>query len=186
MNGYSLTVEQTVGVVDKFTAVDLAFATSAAEIATALQYVASSASQAGIGIDQMIGLITVGSENTRLSAETIGNAWKTLVSRFQNVRMGDFLSEEGEDLSNVETILKNFGITTRDSSNEWRNLGEVIEELGSKWDSFSSVEKSAIATQVAGEKMPEHIVICGQNNCQNRLISGNVLLNTDNSEIRNI
>lgn len=95
-------------------------------------------------------LITVGSETTRLNAETIGQAWRTLISRFTNVKLGKYVSEEGEDLNNVETILKQFGITLRDSSNEWRNLGEVIDEIGSKWDSFSSVEKSAIATQVAG------------------------------------
>lgn len=150
MNGYKLSVEETLEVVDKLSALDLEYATSSAEIATSLQYVASSADNAGVSLDQLMALITVGSETTRLNAETIGQAWRTLISRFTNVKLGKYVSEEGEDLNNVETILKQFGITLRDSSNEWRNLGEVIDEIGSKWDSFSSVEKSAIATQVAG------------------------------------
>lgn len=46
-------------------------ATSSQELATSLQYVSSMASNAGMEIDQMIGILAVGSETTRLSAETI-------------------------------------------------------------------------------------------------------------------
>lgn len=74
INGYHLSVEEAVEVVDKLTAVDLEFATSAGELATALQYVAATAESSGLGLDRLIGLIAVGSENTRLSAEMIGNA----------------------------------------------------------------------------------------------------------------
>lgn len=150
LNGFKLSANEAIGVVDKLSAVDLKFATSTGEIATALQYVASSADSVGLDFDKLVGLITVGSETTRLSAETIGNAWKTLVSRLTNVKMGKFLSDDGEDLNNVETILGSFNIKLRDSQNEWRDMSDVIDELGSKWKSFTSVEKSAIATQVAG------------------------------------
>lgn len=40
MNGYKLSVEETLEVVDKLSALDLEYATSSAEIATSLQYVA--------------------------------------------------------------------------------------------------------------------------------------------------
>ena len=46
-------------------------ATSSQELATSLRYVSSMASNAGMEIDQMIGILAVGSETTRLSAETI-------------------------------------------------------------------------------------------------------------------
>lgn len=152
LNGYKMGAEEAIGLVDKLSAVDLAYATSAQEIAVAMQYVASSANQAGVDIDQLIGLIAVGSETTRLSAETIGNAWKTLITRFQNVKLGKFISDEGEDLNQVETILGQFGIKLRDTEDEWRNLGDVIDDIGNKWSKLTSVEKSAIATQVAGTR----------------------------------
>lgn len=152
MNGYQLSVDEVGRAVDKLVAVDLAFATSSAEIATSLKYVASSANQAGLDLDQLIGLITVGSETTRLSAETLGNAWKTLVTRFQNVKLNKFVDDNGESLNNVESILAQFGIRLRDNANEWRDLGDVISEIGNKWNTFTSVEKSAIATQVAGTR----------------------------------
>lgn len=97
-NGYKLSVEETLEVVDKLSALDLEYATSASEIATSLQYVASTAESAGVSLDQLMALITVGSETTRLNAESIGQAWRTLISRFTNVKLGKYVSEEGEDL----------------------------------------------------------------------------------------
>ena len=52
------------GIVDKLVSVDLAYAASSSEISTALQKVASSAGQAGLGLDKLIGLITVSEEKT--------------------------------------------------------------------------------------------------------------------------
>ena len=76
----------------------------------------------------------------------------------------------------VETILKQFGISLRDSANEWRELEDVVDDIGNKWSELTSVEKSAIATQVAGKVMLEHIVIYGYIFIiyQNRPISGKV------------
>ena len=56
---------------------------------------------ANITLDQMIGLITTVSETTRLSAETIGQGFKTVISRIQNVKIGKFVDDEtGESLLN--------------------------------------------------------------------------------------
>ena len=78
---YNTEVEDTMGIVDKLVSVDLAYAASSSEISTALQKVASSAGQAGLGLDKLIGLITVSEEKTRQSAEVIGSAWQSIVSR---------------------------------------------------------------------------------------------------------
>ena len=78
---YNITVEDTESVVDKLVATDLRFAASTGEIATALGKVANSAGQAGLGLDQLIGLIAVSEEKTRQSAEVIGSAWQSIVSR---------------------------------------------------------------------------------------------------------
>ena len=63
-----------------------------------LQYVSSMASNAGMEIDQMIGILAVGSETTRLSAETIGNAWKSILTRMQQVKAGVDVDNMGEPL----------------------------------------------------------------------------------------
>lgn len=65
-------------------------------MATSLQYVSSQANLANVSLDKMIGLIATTSETTRLSAETIGNAWKSILSRMQNVKLGKFIDDDGE------------------------------------------------------------------------------------------
>jgi TP901 family phage tail tape measure protein len=84
-----MTADEAVTVVDKLSAADLNYATSAEEIATALQYVAASANNADISLDKMIGLITVVSQQTRLSAEQIGNSFKTIIARMENIKVNN-------------------------------------------------------------------------------------------------
>lgn len=102
VNGFKVSVDDALGVVDRFVAADLNFATSTGEIATALQRVASSASTAGLELDQVIGIVTTLSETTRLSAETIGNSVRTVIARFQNIKAGKFIDDEfGEPLNKI-------------------------------------------------------------------------------------
>ena len=63
--------------------------------------------------------------------------------------------ETGEDLSDVETVLSGLGIKLRDTNSEFRNFGDVLDEVAGKWDSFSSVQQRAIATAFAGKCVPE-------------------------------
>lgn len=115
-----------------------------------MQYVASQASSAGISFDKMIGLIAVGSETTRLSAETIGNTWKSVLARMEQVKAGANIDAEGEAINNVEKVLNKFGIQLRDTNSQFRNMEDVLDEVGNKWQSFDSVAQAQIATAIAG------------------------------------
>lgn len=98
LNGFQMEASGASDVVDKLLKVDLIAATSSEELATSLQYVSSMARNAGITLDQMIGIIAVGSETTRTSAETIGNAWKSILTRMQQVKAGVDVDDMGEPL----------------------------------------------------------------------------------------
>lgn len=63
-----------------------------------------------------------------------------------NVAAGKEIDDEGESLNNVEKVLNRLGIATRDSQYEWRALGDVYDEVGGKWEKFSSTEQSQIVT----------------------------------------
>lgn len=152
INGYQKSADDAVNIVDKLVKVDLIAATSSEEVATSLQYVASQANAANISLDKMIGLISTTSETTRLSAETIGNAWKSILARMQNVKLGKFLDDDSESLNDTEKILNSFGIALRDTNREWRNMEDVLDEVASKWDSFTSVEKDAIGVAISGTR----------------------------------
>ena len=150
LNGYKFEAEDATEVVDKLVNIDLIAATSSEELATALQYVASMASSAGVSFDRMIALIAVGSETTRLSAETMGNAWKSMLSRFQQVKAGADVDEMGESINNVEKVLNKFNIQMRTTDGEFRIFQDVLDDVALSWENFSSVEQAQIATAMAG------------------------------------
>lgn len=163
LNGYKLGADDAADVVDKLVKADLEYATSADEIATALQYVSSSGQLAGISLDKLIGMITVTSSVTRRSAETIGNSFRTIIARMQSVSAGKELDEEGEAINDVEKRLVSLGIATRDQEGNWRSISDVLDEIAAKWNTFSNVEQSAIATAVAGTRQRENLIVVMEN-----------------------
>ena len=69
------------------------------------------------------------------------------------------MDENGEDISNVDTVLKQYGITLRNTNGTFRDTSKVLEELSVKWKDFNSAQKSEISTVVAGfkKRMPEYM-----------------------------
>ena len=65
---------------------------------------------------------------------------------------------DGSDLSDVETTLRGLGIALRSSNDEFRNFGDVLDEVAQKWDSFNSVEQRAIATSFSGTRMQSRFI----------------------------
>lgn len=156
MKGYNIAVEDSIGIVDKFTSVDMSAAVSAGYIATALAETATSARLAGIDLDKVTGYIAAIGETTQDGAESVGNFAKTLFARMGNIKAGKLFDPESEEsLSDVETTLSGLGIKLRESSGEFRNFGEVLDEVASKWESYGSVNQRAIAVAFSGTRQQE-------------------------------
>lgn len=97
LNGFQMQADQAVSVVDKLISVDNISATSFSELATAMQYSAAVANQTGVSFDNLTGYISTVSSTTRLSAEMIGQAFKTIFTRFTQVKAGE-IDETGKEL----------------------------------------------------------------------------------------
>ena len=150
INGFDMATDQATHVIDTLDALDLAYATSTQELADGLQRSASVAKTAGMSFEDLASIMTVVSSTTRLSGETIGNGMKSLFSRLQNIKVGKYLSDEGESLNDTEKVLKHLGITLRDSATSWKDPMEVLDEVGKKWKDLTDIDKSAIATALGG------------------------------------
>lgn len=139
LNGFKLEAKDAASVIDLVSYTDQIAATSAQELMTAFQYVASSASVAGIEVEKLNAMIATSSETTRLSASTIGQAYKTMVSRLQQVKVGSLVDEEsGEDLSNVDKMLKQYGIDIMDINGKMKDGDVILEEFAKKWASWGN------------------------------------------------
>ena len=153
---YNVAVEDTSQIVDKLVQVDLSYAASTGEISTALQKVASSAGQAGVGLDQLIGLITISEEKTRQAPEVIGSAWQSIISRISKITakvdLDDLVDEQGitHTINDADKVLSKYGITLVDTNGKMREIGTVLDEIGAKWNNMSTLEQNQLAYVVAG------------------------------------
>lgn len=180
LNGYKKTASDAMHVVDALTAVDLNAATSAKELAEALQNTANMARVNGVEFEQLLGMVGSVSEATRRSASVVGNSFKTIFSRLTNVSAGKDIDDEGESINDVEESLSKVGIVLRESSGEWRNMYEVISEVATKWKEFSSVERDQVSTAMAGTRQRETFLSLMEN--WNRAVElSSIALNSEGS-----
>tara|TARA_B100001093_G_scaffold236738_1_gene226837 strand:- start:16023 stop:20705 length:4683 start_codon:yes stop_codon:yes gene_type:complete len=95
MNGFTsagLTAEQ---VVNKIVAVDTAFAVSAQDLADGFSRAGSTAEDAGVSFDQLLGLITAVEQRTARGGAVIGNAFKSIFTRLSRGTTIEDLQELG-------------------------------------------------------------------------------------------
>ena len=152
MNGFDMSVNQVNDALDAMVAIDMAASTSSGDIATALKYCASSADIAGVSFNKLAAMIGTVQDKTMQSAETVGTFFNTLLSRYRNVKIGNYLSDDGEDLSDYESVLKSIGVQLRDSQGEFRNFETILDEMAQKWNTLSSVQQAALLKVAAGTR----------------------------------
>lgn len=151
LNGYKKSASEAIDIVDKLTAVDMESASDAGGLAESMSRTASAASMAGVSMDKLIGMISTVKEVTQASDESVGNMFKSVFSRMNQIKAGKFVDEEtGESLNDTEKVLNKIGISMRDTNGQFLSSEKILDEVGSKWKSFDGVTQRAVATAMAG------------------------------------
>lgn len=160
MKGYGISVNDTVGIVDKLTKVDQISATSAGGLAEAMSRTANVANISGVSMNKLIGYLATVGETTQKSMDEVGTSFQAIFSRMGNVKAGKFVDDStGEALNDVESVLKKVGIQLRDGNGQFRNFGTVLDEVAAKWKSYDSVQQNAITTAIAGTRQRENLTV---------------------------
>lgn len=164
MKSYDLSVDEVMNFVDQISAVDLVSATDVGGLATAFNEVAANARQAGVETEQLLAYAAAIGETTQEGMASVGTSLNAIFSRMGNIKLSRLKDyETGEDLSNVETVLRGVGIQLRDSIDEFRDFDEVLDETASRWDGFSGTQQRAISQAFAGtHHMNEFMVLMQQ------------------------
>jgi TP901 family phage tail tape measure protein len=151
-----MSVQELGPAMDKLVAVDAKGASSVNEIATAMQRSSAVASDLGVSYDKLVAITNTISSVTRLPAETVGTGVRAILTRMSAVKAGANVSDEGEDISKVETALKAQGIALRDNSGEFRDFSTVLEETAKRYQELGvqgkTVEQSQLAQAFAGQR----------------------------------
>lgn len=156
-NGYKVTAEETELYVDKLAAVAATTASDLEELSTGMSKVASAANNMGVDIDQLNAQLSTIISVTRQAPETAGTALKTIYARMEDLKINGE-DEDGVKLGEVSSTLDEVGVHVMDTAGNLRDLGEVIEEVGNKWETWTNAQQSAIAQAIAGKRQYNNLL----------------------------
>jgi TP901 family phage tail tape measure protein len=158
INGFNLAATDAMGISDKFAALGANSASSYEEMAVALSKVAPVAKTAGVNIDQMMAFLAKGIETTREAPENIGTAFKTVFARMTQIKDFGKTMEDGMSVNTVEEALKQAGVALRNEDGTFRQMGDVIIELGHNFESLNRNQQAYIATALAGTRQQSRLL----------------------------
>ena len=164
MKSYNIAEDQVMGFVDQISSIDMASATDVGGLATAFNEVAANAKTAGVETQNLLSYAAVIGETTQEGMASVGTSLNAIFSRMGNIKLSRLKDyETGEDLSNVETVLRGVGISLRDTQDEFKDFDLVLSETAEGWKTFSGVQKRAVAQAFAGtHHMNEFMVLMEQ------------------------
>jgi TP901 family phage tail tape measure protein len=136
LNSFNKTTLDSNQLINKFAAVDAAFAVSSADLAEAVKRVGSTAQDAGVSIDELISLVTSAQQITSRGGSVIGNSFKTIFTRVQRPQV----------LEGLEAI----GVATKTAEGGTRPLIQILSQLASTYDTLSDSQQSQVAELVGG------------------------------------
>ena len=154
-NGYKVSAAETELYVDKLAAVAASTAADLEELSTGMSKVASAANIMGVDIDQLNAQLATVVSVTRQAPESVGTAFKTIYARMGDIKAG--LDDE-VTLGSYTEKMASFGINVLNANGELRDMGEVIEEIGGKWNTMSREQQVALSHVMAGQRQYNNLL----------------------------
>jgi TP901 family phage tail tape measure protein len=155
-NGYKVSADEAELYIDKLAAVAAATASDLEELSTGMSKVASAANLMGVDVDQLNATLATVVSVTRQAPESVGTAFKTIYARMGDIEAG--LDAETTLGSYTEKIKEISGISVLDTNGKLRDMGKVIEEVGSKWGDLSREQQIALSQVMAGTRQYNNLL----------------------------
>lgn len=154
-NGYKVNSQEAELYVDKLSAVAATTAADLEELSTGMSKVASAANIMGVDIDQLNGQLATVISVTRQAPESVGTAFKTIYARMGDIEAGlDTETTLGEYTSQMAKM----GFNVLAANGKLRDMGEVIEEIGNKWNTLSREQQVALSQAMAGTRQYNNLL----------------------------
>lgn len=134
---------------DAITALGAATASSSKEIADGLQKFAAIADTVGLSYEYATSALATVVAETRQSADVIGTSFKTIFARMQGLSLGETL-DDGVDLNKYSIALQKIGVNVLDANGNLRQMDDILDDLGARWESLTEAQRVATAETVGG------------------------------------
>jgi TP901 family phage tail tape measure protein len=136
-------------IIDIFALLGDTTSSGADEIGEALQRVASASENSNLSLEKTSSWLATISSISRESSSTIGRSLNSIISRYESIKAKGFNEEDATKINDVTKALAAIKINPT-VNGQLRDLAEVMDEVGSKWDGLTKNEKAYIATTMAG------------------------------------
>ena len=136
---------------DVITALGAATASSSAEIAAGLEKFASIGETVGLSYEYATAALATVVATTRQSEDVVGTAFKTIFSRMQGLTLGETL-DDGTDLTKYSKALAAVGVNIKTQNGELREMDDILDDLGARWQTLTKDQQAALAQTVAGTR----------------------------------
>lgn len=134
---------------DVMAALGATTASSTDEIADGLEKFAAVADTVGLSYEYATSALATITAKTRQSADVVGTALKTLFARIEGLQLGETL-EDGTTLNKYSSALEAVGVNIKDDTGNLKDMDDILDEIGTKWETLSKDQQVALAQTVAG------------------------------------
>lgn len=134
---------------DVMTTLGATTASSTDEIAEGIEKFAAVADTVGLSYEYATAALTTITAKTRQSADVVGTALKTLFARIEGLNLGETL-DDGTTLNKYSSALEAVGVNIKNEAGELKDMDEILDEIGAKWNTIGKDQQIALAQTVAG------------------------------------
>lgn len=147
---------------DAITELGAATASSSKEIAQGLQKFAAVADTVGLSYEYATAALATVVAETRQSADIVGTSFKTIFSRLESLKLGETL-EDGTDLNKYSAALLTVGVNIKKANGDLKDMDEILDELGDKWQLLGRDQQVALAQAVGGVRQYQQFIALADN-----------------------
>lgn len=115
---------------------------------TIRQTISEAAGAAGMDLSEYADRIGQLAGETGLQGSQLGDSVKTMITRTTNA--AELLGIDESVLAEAEEALRSVGIEVRKTNGEFQDFYITMGELAKRWDKLSDMEKSSLASALAG------------------------------------
>ena len=155
-NGYRVNAEEAQVYIDRLAAVAATTASDLEELSTGMSKVAAAANELGVGEDQLAAQLSTIISATRQAPESVGTALKTVYARISDIKAG--IDQDGVTLGKYSGDMAALGINVLDAQGKLRDMGSIIEEVGSKWQGMTREQQISLAQTMAGQRQYSNLM----------------------------
>ena len=157
LQGFKMTANEAIHVIDSFNEVANTEAIDSAGIGEALKRSASSMYAAGNTLEETIGLVTAANAVVQ-DPDSIGTAYKTISMRIRGAKtemeeLGletDGMSESTATLQKEIMILS--GVDIMKDKDTFKSTYQILDELATKWQDLTDIQQATITELIAGKR----------------------------------